>query len=111
MMIINFSIRTPAKVYDEYNKMLMTMNPHDIDKYWILKKKKWRYLFALTFALVCHFVAWYYVTVFCSVYTKSSVSWICGGLISLVIKYFIVQPTIPLIKGLFRWMTYRYKKK
>ena len=111
MLILNFIISTPPSIYNEYNRMILTKEYKDIDKNFILKKKKWRYLLVFIFAFCFHFIAWYYVTVFCSVYTKSSVSWICGGIISLIIKFFIIQPLIPLFKAIFRWMTYKYQKK
>ena len=91
--------------------MILTKDYKDIDTNFIIKKKKWRYLLALLIALIFHFFAWYYVTVFCSVYTKSSVSWVCGGIISLIIKYLFFQPLIPLFKAFYRWMTYKYQKK
>ena len=111
MLILNTIVSTPASVYNEYNKMILTREYKDIDKNFIFKKKMCRYILALSFALLLHLTSWYYVTVFCSVYTKSSVSWISGGIISLFIKFCIVQPILPFVKALFRWVTYKYPNK
>ncbi len=111
MFILNFLTRTPESVYNDYNRMILTKDYKDIDQMFIIKRKKWNYIAVIIFALILHFTAWYYVTIFCSIYTKSSVSWICGGIISMIINYFIVQPLIPFLKAIFRWMTYKFQKK
>ncbi len=91
--------------------MILYSDQKDIDPNFIKKKMKWRYLFFVMLSLIIHLFAWYYVTIFCSVYTKSSVSWVCGGIISVVIKMGFVQPVIPIILGLFRKLYFKYQKQ
>jgi hypothetical protein len=111
MFILNFLTRTPESVYNEYNRMILTKDFKNIDHFFIFKKKKWNYIIIIIFSAVLHLASWYYVTVFCSIYTKSSVSWVCGGIISMIINYLIIQPLTPFLKAIYRWMTYKYQKR
>lgn len=111
IIILEFVSNPPKHVYDEFNHMILFSEPKDIDQNLINRKMKWIYLIVVFVSFLIHIFAWYYVTVFCSIYTKSSVSWVCGGIISLVIKMMIIQPIIPLVLALFRIIYYKWKTK
>ena len=91
--------------------MILFSDPKDIDQNLISRKMKWRHLTVIFLSFLIHMFAWYYVTVFCSIYTKSSVSWVCGGIISLILKMIIIQPIIPLVLALFRTIHLKWKTK
>jgi hypothetical protein len=111
IIILEIVSNPSSSVYDEFNHMILFSKPKDIDQDFISKKMRWRYFIVIILSLLIHMFAWYYVTVFCSIYTKSSVSWVCGGLISLIIKMLIIQPVIPLILVLFRAIYFKWRKK
>lgn len=100
----------PKSIYNEYNLMILNKDTKEIDHSFIVRKMRIRYIIVIFFSLVFHLIAWYYVIVFCSVYTKSSVSWVCGGIISIIIKMLIIQPIIPLFLALFRAIYFKYPK-
>jgi len=99
------------KIYYKFNKMILFSDAKDIDTDFIQKNMRWRHIIVYALSFLIHIFAWYYVVVFCSVYTKSSVSWVCGGIISMVIKLFIIQPIIPLVLSLFRSFSFYFKAK
>jgi hypothetical protein len=77
----------------------------------VMGKMRWRYLLYIVVGTVLHALAWYYVTAFCSVYISSSISWICGGFISLIIKLFITQMLLPLIHTVIRAICVRFPNR
>ena len=88
--------------------MILTKEYKDIDKNFIVRKKKCRYFIALIFALILHLTSWYYVTVFCSVYIRSSINWFYGGLITLFTKFCITAPILPMIKLSARYFARKF---
>jgi hypothetical protein len=53
---------------------------------------------------------WYYVSAFCSVYGKSSTSWLSGGFISQIIGLCVVQVSIPMANTIIRTWAKHYPK-
>jgi hypothetical protein len=79
----SFKTKDAAIVNDCYHKLHMSMST--------------RYILYVILGVFLHLLAWYYVTVFCGVYISSSISWVCGGFISLIIKLFITAMILPLV--------------
>ncbi len=59
------------------------------------------YVFKIA-AFTINFICWYYALVFCAIYSDSSRNWVYGGLIGLVIDWFIIGIVIPISKALLR---------
>ncbi len=69
-------------IYKEYNKMIIK-NKGAIEANFMNKKMRFRNIIVIVLSsIICSF-SWYYVTVFCSVYPNSSLSWIYGGIITI----------------------------
>lgn len=103
----------PKSIYKEYNLGLLEYDQEKADQAisTLYKKMMWRYALYTIIAILIHFWAWYYVTCFCGVYIKSSINWLYGGIITLVIKFLISQPILPLIRTIIRAITHRYSNK
>jgi hypothetical protein len=99
MILLGLLLIIPAAYKSELNESFKSKDPQIVgNSYGKLHFAMLvRYLLYVIFGFLLHLLAWYYVTVFCGVYISSSVSWICGGFISLIIKLFITQMALPLV--------------
>jgi hypothetical protein len=110
IILLNFLLIIPNEVYEKFNNGLLTV---DLDKIELavmrlnesMRIKHYLYIFI---AFILHMFSWYYVTAFCGVYTMSSVSWVCGGILSIIINLFFVQILIPLVHVGFRTLAKTY---
>jgi len=105
--LLYYIANPPKSVYNEYNKMILTKDILEIDKDFIYKKMLVRYVIVIVLCLFIHGFCWYYMAVFCAVYRKSSATWIWGGIISLILKFLIIQTSIPLILVIFRYKAFK----
>lgn len=71
---------------------------------------KFRYCFVIITSILIHLFSWYYVTAFCGVYIKSSISWIYGGVLSTLINFLFVQTAKPLIHLILRFLAKKFSK-
>ncbi len=71
---------------------------------------KVRYFVFQVSAFTINFICWYYALVFCAVYNDSSRNWLYGGLIGLVIDWFIISIAIPLSKAILRILIRNFKR-
>ena len=110
IIMLNPLLKVPESIYKDYNNGLLDYDQESAKKsyYIFLKKMCWRYTLYCFFALLLHFLSWYYVTVFCSVYIKSSINWFYGGLITLFTKFCITAPLLPMIKLSARYFARRF---
>jgi hypothetical protein len=104
MILLGLLITMPLKYRNELNESLRSKDPDVANQGYsrVHSAMLLRYILYIVFGVFLHLLAWYYVTVFCGVYISSSISWICGGFISLIIKIFITQLLLPLIHTLVR---------
>ena len=111
--LLNLLLIVPKEWYDCYNGSLIGQDIKEVKKGQeeLYTKMRWRHLAFLTFSFILHMFSWYYVTVFCGVYIKSSVSWVCGGILSMMINIVIVQFSLPLIHTLMRTLARRFPKR
>ena len=61
-----------------------------------------RWIFYFFFAISLSLGMWYYVLIFCGIYSSSSYSWMVGSFISLSIDYVLVSSIIPLSLSVVR---------
>jgi len=112
IVLLKILATVPDRMYNKFNHALLTVEADKVEEanniLW--RHMKWRYAAFFVLGLLLHLLAWYYVTVFCGVYIKSSVSWVCGGIISLIIKYIIVQPLLPFVLALLRLLAIKFTK-
>lgn len=71
-------------------------------------RMKTRFVIVIIVAISLHLTAWYYVTAFCAIYTKSSVSWINGGFTSLIISIMVVQTVKPIVHVIIRFFAKKF---
>lgn len=106
-------LKVPNRVYNAYNNKLLENKPQRaLEAYKIFKDKmsKWYFLY-IFLTLIIHLFSWYYVTVFCGVYTKSSINWFFGGIITMIIKFVISTPLISFIRLIVRIFVRHYPNK
>lgn len=61
-----------------------------------------RYIFFVVLCTLIHILCWYYVIVFCSIYSQSSWNWIYGAVTSLIIDWFGTGLLVPFAKTLLQ---------
>ena len=89
---------------------MIIKNKGAIEANFMNKKMRFRNIIVIVLSsIICSF-SWYYVTVFCSVYPNSSLSWIYGGIITIFINYIIIKPLIVLIIAIFRSLAFYFRK-
>jgi len=67
-----------------------------------LKQMMSRYVIYGVFACLIYIFSWYYISVFCHIYKSSTIEWIKGFFISLIIDFVIVALLFPLIMAIVR---------
>lgn len=105
IILLNPLLKVPDNIYKEYNEGLLEYEPEKANKSLntFYARMLWRYIIYTIIAIILHLLSWYYVTVFCSVYTKSSRNWLYGGIISLVIQLVVSQPMLPALRLVLRY--------
>jgi hypothetical protein len=72
------------------------------------EKMKCRYRLFVFTSLFINFVCWWYVIIFCGIYTTSTSGWIQGSIIGLVIDWCGISLAVPLIKTTIRILIRKY---
>ena len=113
LILLNFLIKLPKSIFDQLNKSLVTMDISNIEYAYEKTKRSMfvRYVIFLTISLLLHMLSWYYVTVFCGVYVSSSISWVCGGILTAIIKICFTQVLMPLIHAVVRLIAQKFPNK
>jgi len=109
LVIVKIIARPSYSIYKEYNEMILK-NEGVIEANFIEKKMKIRNIIVVILSSIISLLAWYYVTCFCSVYPNSSWSWISGGIITLFLRFIIIQPLIRFIVAIFRSLAFYFRK-
>ena len=69
-----------------------------------MKQMKCRYIIFFSVGLVIQSFLFVFVTCFCGVFTRSQISWIQGGVISMVLRLFALQIVIPILQTANRFL-------
>jgi hypothetical protein len=112
IILLKLLLIVPRKDYYTFNESLKKNDLESIKtaKNHLYSNMMMRYVLFVVLSFVLHMFCWYYVTAFCGVYIKSSVSWVCGGILSLIINLVIVQFSLPLIHTIARTLARRFPK-
>lgn len=113
LIVLKLTLYTPKTVYEKYNLGLLSLDKEISIQAYIqyVKSMWWRYTIFIVCVSLIHLFSWYFVTVFCGVYIKSSINWFYGGIITLFIKFFVSQPLMAIIKTIFRIFVHIYPTK
>ncbi len=75
-----------------------------------MKVMNFRFFMFKMFTFIVNIICWYYAMLFCSIYKASEKNWLYGGIISLIMEWFILGLIIPFTKALLRILIRRFKK-
>jgi hypothetical protein len=56
----------------------------------------------MVFVILFHFFSWYMIMCFCAIYVNSSLGWIYGTALSILLDAIVLQVSFSLLKSLFR---------
>lgn len=113
LIVLKLTLYTPKAIYERYNQGLLSLQKEIAMEAYIqyVKSMWWRYIIFIVCVSIIHLFSWYFVTVFCGVYIKSSINWFYGGIITLFIKFFVSQPLMATIKTIVRIFVHIYPTK
>ena len=72
---------------------------------------KFRYSLWLIIITIVHFINWYFVMSFCSIYKNSNKGWLIGSLISVGLDIFLIKPAFSVANTLIRLLAKSYPNK
>jgi hypothetical protein len=75
-----------------------------------MKVMNLRFFIFKMFTFIVNLLCWYYAILFCIIYKASEKNWFYGGIISLIMEWFILGMIVPFAKALLRMIIRRFKK-